>query len=334
MLKKTTLILVLLAGCLFCSLDASAQITIQQENQTETREIPKKPNERFLSPEINNLHYRTEAMRRADRLNKRRERNDFDITVGLQATQTRFTNWAKGGDDTFNGLATLNLTHSYKKERLSYTTKLDARYGMSIIDTTTFKNEDQFTLHFQTDWSISQDWSLSGMAKLRSQFTKGYKSRKDHTLVSNFMAPGVFDVALGVTYNPEHWKITLSPITGSMLFVLDDSLSRKGINGIDPGKHFKPMVGPSLNIDYKRTFAKDMIQYRSNFYSFWNFRLDPNARWENWLDIFATKWLKTSFYWHIIYDKEANVPKVDENKYLQINYSTGIALTFTYKNKK
>lgn len=312
-----------------------AQITIQQPNNPESRQLEHKPDERFVSPEIASSQYMTDAMLRAERLRLRKERNTFTLTGGLQATQTQFSNWAAGGDNTFNGLATLEVKHIYQRERFTYTTKFDARYGMSVIDTATFKNEDKFNINFQMAWSISRLWSISGMMDFRSQFARGYKFiEKKKTLVSDFMAPGVMDLSLGIMYKPKHWEITLSPITGSMLFVLSDSLSRRKTNGIEPGDHFKPMIGPSLSVNYDRKFANDLLRYRSKFYGFWNFRLDPNARWENWFTIQTTKWLGTSIYWNMIYDREAAVPKKDDNRFWQINYSIGLALTFTYRNKK
>jgi len=311
-----------------------AQITIQQPNNTESRQLEHKPDERFVSPEITSSQYMTDAMWRAERLRLRKERNTFKLTAGIQATQTQFSNWAAGGDNTFNGLATLEIKHVYKRDRLSFTTQFDARYGMSVIDSITFKNEDKFNLNFQTAWGISRLWSLSGTVNFRSQFTEGYKSRKDKILVSDFMAPGVLDLSLGFTYKPKYWEITISPVTGSMLFVMSDSLSRLGINGIDPGDHFKPMIGPSLGVNFDKKFANDVLRYRSKFYGFWNFRLDPNMRWENWLTFQATKWLGTSIYWNMIYDREASVPQIEKNRFWQVNYSIGLAMTFTYQNKK
>jgi hypothetical protein len=317
---------------------ANAQITIRQQPSapTRTRDLEIQTDERLAAPTIDGLQYNTANMQRAERWRLRRERNMFNLEAGLQATQMQFSNWAEGGDNNFNGLATLDLQHIYKKERLSLTTKFDARYGLNVIDTTTFKNQDRFNFNFQAGWSIGRSWSLSGMANLRSQFTRGYKSRKESSvLVSDFMSPGVLDLSLGLTWNPDEspWKVTFSPVTGSMLFVMNEQLSQQGINNIDPGKHFKPMIGASVMIDFDKKFAREMIRYRTNAYSFWNFRLDPVARWENWLTFQATKWLGTSIYWNMIYDREASVPREDRGEYLQINYSIGLGLTFRYSNK-
>lgn len=330
-MRQILSVLLLFLGLVIAPGVVSAQITIEQNTNADTRDIPTQTDPRFATPEIGGMQYTTDAIRLAERRQMRHERNNFRLELGLKATQTYFNNWAKGGNNTFNGVGTINLQHQYKKARLSFTTKLDARYGMSVIDTTVWKNEDLFNINFLAAWDISRRWSYSGGINLRSQFAKGYNPKKKEELVSSFMSPGVFDIAFGFTYDKNPWKITISPITGSMLFVLSDSLSRKGINGIDPGKHFKPMVGPSLNIDFDQKFARDALRYKSNFYTFYNFRLDPMARWENTLTLQATKWLATSIYWYMIYDKEAATPY--SKSHLQVNYSIGVGLSFTYKNK-
>lgn len=332
-MKKLTVIAILICGSFFLSSRTFAQITIQQPPPAEPKELEAQPDQRFATPQIETPDYTTRAIQWAQRRELRKQRNTFNLTFSIEAKQTQFSNWAKGGDNTFNGLATLDIKHEYKREKLTYTTRFGARYGTSVIDGSTFKNEDKFDFKFQTDWKLSRLWSLSGVANLRSQFTKGYKSRTDHTLVSDFMSPGILDLSLGFTFKPQYWQITLSPVTGSMLFVLSDSLSSRGINGIEPGKHFKPMIGPSLGVEFDRKFAKDLIHYRSVFNTFWNFTLAPNARWENTLKFQATKWLGTSVYWYMIYDKEAKTPRRDDGKFFQVNYSIGLALTFTYKNK-
>ena len=316
------------------SLAAAAQITIQSQPSADPRELEMRPDERLVNPQIDIPAYTTQAIQLAEKRRLRRERNYFEIKLDLKANQIYFENWAKGGDNNFNGSSVLFIQHRHTRDRLTRSLTFDARYGMSVIDTTVFKSEDKFTLKYAMDWRIRENWSFSGTANLQSQFAKGYKSRTDNEWVSGFMSPGTLDLSLGLTYNPQYWKITLSPVTGSMHFVLNDSLSRKGIGKVDPGKHVKPMVGPSLSIDFKKKFAKDFIEYRTQFFTFYNFTLSPMARWENWLDFYITRWMKTSFYWYLIYDRqESRLPRLSEGKYLQMNYSIGLAFTFNYKNK-
>lgn len=334
-MKRLTVI-AFFTGVYFCCLStpASSQITIQQPANAEPRELEIQPVEKLTTPNIERPAYTNRAMRWAERRELRQQRNSFEIKLDLKLSQVYFDNWAKGGDNNFNGAGVLFLRHKHTRERLTHSTTFDARYGMSIIDTTVYKTEDKFTLNYRIDWEIRKNWSFSGIGNLQSQFAKGYKSRTDSEWVSGFMSPGTLELSLGLTYNPQYWKITLAPITGNMYFVLNDSLSNKGIGKVDAGKHFKPMVGPSLSVEFGKKFANDFIEYRTKFFTFYNFTLSPMARWENWLDFYITKWMKTSFYWYMIYDKEeAKLPKRNEGKYLQMNYSIGLAFTFNYKNK-
>ena len=330
---RFTGLMIAVTVCTLFPWTGKAQFTIRRETSANPVELPRPKDERFTNPNLGNLAYTTEAIQRAERRRIRRERNAWELNLGLKATQTYFSNWAKGGDNTFNGLATAFISHAYKRNKLSIITKFDARYGISVIDTIVFKNEDKFNLNAIFEWEINDKWSYSGAINFRSQFSRGYKSKTNNTLVSAFMSPGVLDIALGFTYGPEKspFKITLSPVTGSILFVLNDELSEKKINGIDPGKHVKPMIGPSVNIDFDKTFAKDRLRYKSNFYSFYNFTLAPTARWENTFSIRATKFLDTSIYWLMIYDKEAETPH-KRNK-IQLTYSIGVGLNFGYKSK-
>ncbi len=319
---------------LFAGRSLHGQFTIRQDTPP-SRELKRPAEYEAHLPVVRDLmsDYQTDAIIRAERLRRRKEQNTFELNIGLTATQTYFSNWAKGGDNTFNGVSSLDLKHQYKKERMTLTTKFDMRYGMSIIDTVVFKNEDKFNFNFLIERSMNKSWAYSGSVNFRSQIAKGYKSKDNKTLVSAFLSPGVLDIALGFTYGPDNspWKISLSPITGSILFVLNDELSENGLNGIDPGDHVKPMVGPSVNIDFDKRFARnDALRYKSNFYSFYNFKLDPTARWENTFSMQATKWLATNVYWLMIFDKEQETPHKSN---IQLNYSIGVGLAFTYKNK-
>ena len=314
---------------------ASGQFTIRPESTLEqavpdNRPVDPPPSESSVVVPS----YVTEGMIRAERLRLRRERNTFSTTLQTTINQSMFSNWAKGGDNTFNGTIYLKANHTYKKERLSFITEFDSKLGLNIIDTVRFKNEDYFNVKHQSAWDISRFWSLAGTANLRSQYLKGYKSKSDNTLVSDFMSPGTLDLALGFRYKPKYWNVTLSPVTGKMIFVLSDTLSRKGINGVEPGKHFKPMVGSSLDVTFSRKFSKDRFGYDTKLKAFWNYTIDPTVSWESTFSLYTTHWLTTSFFWHMIYDREANVPHKDEGKYLQWSSNIGLAAVFTFKSKK
>ncbi len=270
------------------------------------------------------------ARDRARRLALRKKRNTTQLTVNLSATQTQFDNWAAGGENTFSALSGLLFSHAYKRERFGSEFRVDAKYGMNYIDRKAFKNQDVFQVNSLLTWNAVRYWSWSTDTELRSQFAKGYRSRTDKTLISNFMAPGTFKIAVGVVYKRSPWTINISPVGGSATFVWDSGLSKQGLAGVPPGQRSKWQVGPSLRVIYEKMFAKNVIKLRSEAYTFTNIRTAPTVRWETRCDIQATKYLSTTLYSFLQYDKAANTPRRD---HIQHQYSIAVGLSYTFKNK-
>ncbi|MBO4935878.1 MAG: DUF3078 domain-containing protein [Alistipes sp.] len=112
--------------------------------------------------------------------------------------------------------------------------------------------------------------------------------------------------------------------------------------------------GSSIQIDFDKTFGKKgVFRYRTTLYSFygwindvsqqakskeWNAdpanatnplnyeRIVPTVRWENTIDIKATKYFSTQFYFQLYYNK-AQINKV------QTQVVLGVGLAYTFKNK-
>jgi hypothetical protein len=270
------------------------------------------------------------AREHARKLALRKERNDTELTASMSMTQTQFSNWAAGGENTFSGLSSLFFKHQYKRGGFGLEERVDARYGVNYIGRRTFKNQDVFQLNALATWGAAKFWSWSADAELRSQFAKGYKSRTDKTMISNFMAPGTFKVAVGIVYQNRPWTVNISPVGGSATFMWDPALSAQGLNGVPKGHRSKWQMGPSLRVIYEKAFAKDAIKIRSEAYSFTNIRTAPTVRWETKCDIKATKYLTTTLYSFMQYDKTANTPRPD---HLQHQYSIAVGLSYTLKNK-
>ncbi len=312
---------------------ADAQFSVKRSVTTNTLETRTRPDSIVVADDITNKYF-SKAKYLAEKRRIRNERNTIEFNAGMFISQTAFENWASGGDNTFSGRSTIFFHHLYKKEILTIDYRIEAKYGMNIIQNTYFKNEDEFKFNFLMTWKMHKFWSYAATTSFRSQFAPGYKSRTDETLISDFMAPATWDISVGFNYKKEGspFSITLSPVGGNVLFVLNDELSARGINGITPGDRVKGKVGPSVKIDFDKTFGKnDLFRYRSQFYTFTNFKTAPLARWENTFDIRATKLLTTSLYWLGIYDVDATTPYKSD---FQLQYSISVGLSYWFKNKK
>lgn len=102
--------------------------------------------------------------------------------------------------------------------------------------------------------------------------------------------------------------------------------------------------GSSVQVDFDKSFGKNnMFRYRTTFYSFYgwineisqqtgkNKELDfehiaPNVRWEHTVDIKATKYFSTQFYFQMYYNKA-------QCKSLQTQMVLGVGLSYTFKSK-
>lgn len=320
----------IIALALAAATPAAAQFTIPRnagrQNEMQRRidslrrvEVNQSPDEVF-SP----------ARELARKLARRKERNTTELNAKLSVQQTQFENWASGGENTFSALSSFFFRHQHKRARFGQESRVDAKYGMNYIEHKMFKNQDVFQLNSLTTWSINKAWSYSFDAELRSQFSVGYKSRTDRTRMSNLMAPGYFKVSGGFVYKLSPWTINMSPVGGSATFMWDEQLSARGLNGVPKGDRSKWQMGPSLRIIYEKAFAQNKIKVRSEAYSFSNLKTAPTARWETKCDIQATKFISTTLYSFLVYDKAANTPRRD---HIQYQYSIAVGLSYTFKNK-
>lgn len=322
-----TVILPLLAVTL-CAGEARAQFTIRKPAEA-SRPIP-----RVLSgtPSVTLKNdYFDPAAARAKKLRLRKERNTIEFNASLETSLQQFENWTGSGNNNFYALANLFFRHQYHKEKLSIDYRVDATYGMNFIDDAFFKNKDEFKISWQLGWTMHKNWSYSASANIRSQFTTGYKSRTERIVVSDFMSPGYFDLAGGFTYakGGSPFKVTLSPVGGNIVTVLDKNLSAEGMYGVKAGERVSGKLGYSADIYFDRAFGrKEWMRYRSNLYAFMPYtEIDnPTIRWENTLEFRLTRFISTKLYGQLYYRKE-------DSTSIQYQYAFMIGLKYVFRNK-
>ena len=310
--------------------DAMAQYTIRRAQPQ--REESAEPTLRGLTNDrvsntLNNDYY-DHAAWVAERNRVRKERNLFEIEGSFQTSALQFDNWTAGGDNTFSGLATLFVHHRYKQSKFAHDLTVNARYGINYIDNMAFKNVDELKISEVMSWDIQGSWSYSATLNFRTQFGDGYESRTDQTLISAVLSPGYMDVSVGFTYAPSGapFKVTLSPIAGNMITMLDDRLYLQGLNGVPAGERVYSSIGPSVNASFDKKFWKERVRYRSTLYLFTDIVTPPTARWDNWLDLNLSKYLSVKLY-GVIYYLESASPRA------QYQYSATLGLTYKFRNK-
>lgn len=201
----TLLLLLVLLGAANRS---SAQFSI---SRVTPKEIDTKAMDDTIKPiaPINNRFF-SEARYKAERRAIRKERNTVQINASAMFNLTGFENWYAGGDNVFASNLAFYFSHTYIKSKFNFQTTFDARYGINRISGKNFKNEDAFVFNLSSSWELNKNWSYAATFQYRSQFSNGYKSRDDNTLVSAFMAPGTIAPAIGFIYRNKKVPLTIS----------------------------------------------------------------------------------------------------------------------------
>ena len=135
----------------------------------------------------------------------------------------------------------------------------------------------------------------------------------------------------------------------------DDALNKPYAYGLTlANKNQRYEGGSSIQIDFDKTFGqKGIFRYRTTLYSFygwinqvaqqrisaeWNAdsahandllhfeSIVPTVRWENTIDIKASKYISTQLYFQLYYNKA-------QNKKIQTQTVLGVGLAYTFKNK-
>jgi len=180
--------------------------------------------------------------------------------TGITFGQTSLHNWVAGGNNTVSGDFIFNASLNYVNDKFFWDNNLAFEYGLVYSSATDWmKATDKINLTSIAGRKISGTWSVSALLKFYTQFAKGYNYPDKSVYISNLMAPGYLDAALGLSYKPNNkYSIFISPVSERAIFVLDDSLSNCGAFGVNPGKKTKFETGAYLLASANQTIASNL----------------------------------------------------------------------------
>lgn len=186
--------------------------------------------------------------------------------------QIALKNWAAGGKNSFSGTLLASGYANYKSERATWDNLLELGYGVMRYKGEDYqKSEDKIHLSSVYGYDAAkQKLFYSGSFDFKSQFGKGYKYGADTTVVSKFMSPGYFNIALGLLYKPnDRFSISLSPVAGKITVVSDTTLSE--IYGVGAGEKSRGEFGASAKVLYNHPNLVKNVDYyfRGDFFTNW-----------------------------------------------------------------
>ena len=245
----------------------------------------------------------------------------------------RLYNWAAGGMNysEVHGLA--NLRFDYRHNKFHWNNFINVQFGVIKSsygnDGLWLKNDDVIELRSKFSRRTNHLWDYSFLIDVRTQFTYGYYTeidRANNNYMDNFLSP-IYPIAgLGLDYHASnHLTVDVSPFTVKSTIVKDDSLSKIGVFGLQPGENFRTEAGLYLNLLYTHDsiFNIKNLHFMSDITLFGNYLESPGN-----IDLvaeFITSYHFNNFFknkesgfsltlqgW-LIYDHDVKIPQYNKN---------------------
>jgi hypothetical protein len=253
---------------------------------------------------------------------------------GINISQGSLSNWAAGGEDfSLSVNSVLSLFAFYKKDKHSWDNTFD--FNLGYVKTTSLgsrKNDDRIDFLSKYGYALNPKLNLAGLFNFRSQLFKGYTydANAVRTLSSAFLSPAYILVSPGLDYKPSaNLSLFISPITARWTIVKDDTLSGKGLYGVDPGKHSNTEIGAFASVNYFKEFNK-VVTYKGRLDLFSNYKNNPqniDLYFTNVLNVKLSKILSLTWSVDMIYDDDARLFGKNKNgAALQLKSLIGVGL--------
>lgn len=250
--------------------------------------------------------------------------------IGLNLSQSSYSNWTAGGENSVSATALFSGQINYKKGKSTWDNSLDMAYGKVSQKSFGLRKTDD-KIDFSSKYgkyAFYKNWYYSTLINFKTQFDDGYNYPNDSTVISHFMAPGYLLAALGMDYKPvDYFSILISPFTGKVTFVNNQILADQGAfgvtkatydslgNRITKGKTVRREFGGYIKIAVKKEIMKNVL-VSSKVELFSNYLHHPenvDVNWELLVNLKVNKYISASISTQLVYDDDIIIIRDDNN---------------------
>ncbi len=189
----------------------------------------------------------------------------------LLLNQSSFKNWVAGGDNAFAGNVSINYDANLVKGEWTWDNKFIVAYGLANSESKgTIKTDDRIEINSLAGRKAKGNWYYSMFANFLTQFTNGYDyAVSDEIAISKAFAPAYLSFGPGMLWKKsDNFKINISPATGKLTIVTDETLSNAGMYGVDPGETLRTELGFYVGAYHKADIMKNVsLENILNLYS-------------------------------------------------------------------
>ena len=273
----------------------------------------------------------------------------FSIMPSLTVAQNDFSQSWQGGLSSFNFKSSLRAEYSYRGKRRIFNSYFEGAYARGWDQLTAggeyrrIKKEDRFVFsnNFGYKMNSRSNFAWAAMLDLKSQFDKGYADEKTRAkLVSSLFSPAYLIGSLGVRYDsPQGLSIVMSPLSGRVIFVLSDSLVRKGyVGGVKPGDKITFQSGAYMDVAFeKRISQKVYLRSKLELFSKYNYHAENiDVDWSTNIDYKLNNFFSVFGFLRLVYRDQDRYTVVENGvsslhgPCIQWNESLNIGLAYRF----
>jgi hypothetical protein len=245
-------------------------------------------------------------------------------TVGLNLSQTSFTNWAQGGSNSLAFSAYTNLGAIYFNQPWKWKNRLNLVYGRTKIGDEGYRTTEN-DIYFESVGSRNVGWSVDPYfaVTFRSAITKGFDySISPDTQLVDFFDPGYLTEALGFTFDKN--KI----VTTRLGIAIQQTFANRFTKYTDDPEtpeveKFKFETGVESVTELKYEFLPNMTYY-SFLRLFTRFKaLDVwDVRWDNIITAKINDYVNVNFSVTVLHD-------ISQTRRTQLKEALQIGVTYS-----
>jgi hypothetical protein len=237
----------------------------------------------------------------------------------------------------------------YAKDKVFWSNYLGLAYGKNMQQSDPKIRKTNDKINFLTKGGINawHNWDYAGLFEFKSQFDNGYNYPNDSVPISKFMAPGYFQLSIGLNYKPvDYFSVFISPIGARLTIVNDSKLTNTrdqegkliGAFGVIGDNTTLWQVGGSVNAVFKKDIMKN-VNYMSKLDLFSDYRHNPQnivVGWENNILMKVNKYISLAFTSMLIYDdniKYTDKEGVTHGPRTQFRETFALAFAYSLEHK-
>ena len=252
--------------------------------------------------------------------------------------QSSYSYWTAGGQTSISGTIKIDYDFNFENNGWNWDTKVITAYGLNSIGGSKYlkKTDDKFEINSLLGKKFTNNlignWSYSSFINFKTQWTKGYRYRKnsngeeERSELTRFFSPAYLQIGVGLYWrkSKDLW-VNFAPVTGRLIivnkFFTENLQDGKQYFGVNKGSNSRFELGASLRSYYKFELIENVeISNRLSLYSDYlensgNIDLDYTIN----TSMKINKYLTTNFIIQFIYDDNSI-------KRLQVREVMGIGL--------